>query len=199
MFFYRKAWVIILVFSLLCPIMFAAGDGNFDSRIRGKSAIECKHSWWHLSLMYFPNRVMDLSDIITLNGGVGPEASFELTFTKRAQFGGSYGDRYFIEKGFNRQFGGGYSDGYNGSFSCWNREEEIVDYIFGTVQPYVNLNKNKNPCPCREPYKSKIVDFWRIGVRTGWIVNVGVDIHPTAVANFFTGFCFLRVTKTDDL
>jgi len=136
-----------------------------------------------------------------MDAGVGPEASLEMTFTKWGQFGGSYGDKYFIEKGFNRQYGGGYSSGYNGALMCWNSEEQVVDYVFGTVKPYVNLNdgNSSKPCPYKEPYKSKVVDFWRIGVRTGWIVDFGFNIHPTAIANFFTGFCFLRLTNTNDV
>jgi len=160
-----------------------------------------KHSDLHVALMYIPNRFIDLSDIITIGTGVGPEASLELTFTKWGQFGASYGDRYFIEKGFNRQYGGGYSTGHNAAFACWNDEEKVVDYCFGTVNPYVNLNlKNSSvPCPCSEPYKSGNADFWRIGVKAGWLVDVDVAIHPVAIANFFTGFAFIRLSDTNDL
>lgn len=172
-----------------------------NSSAKGASALQKKHPCWYVALMYLPNRMIDLSDIITIDGGVGPEASFKLTFTKWGQFGGSYGDRYFIEKGFNRQYGGGYSSGYNGAFMCWDSEEQVVDYVFGTVKPYVNLNQgnSSNPCPFKEPYKNKVVDFWRIGLRAGWIVDFGFNIHPTAIANFFTGFCFVRLTNTNDL
>ena len=172
-----------------------------NSPVEEKNKLQEKQSCWYIALMYLPNRMIDLSDIITINGGVGPEASLEVTFTKWGQFGGSYGDRYFIEKGFNRQCGGGYSSGYNGAFICWGSEEQIVDYVFGTVRPYVNLNENNSsiPCPYKEPYKGKVVDFWRIGLRAGWIIDFGFDIHPTAIANFFTGFCFVRLTNTNDL
>ncbi len=172
-----------------------------NSPVKGTSALQEKQPCWRVALMYIPNRMIDLSDIITIDAGVGPEASFEMTFTKWGQFGGSYGDKYFIEKGFNRQYGGGYSSGYNGAFMCWNSEEQVVDYVYGTVKPYVNLNEDNSSksCPGKEPYKSKVVDFWRIGVRAGWIIDFGFNIHPTAVANFFTGFCFLRLTNTNDL
>lgn len=159
------------------------------------------HSALYIALMYIPNRLIDLTDIITIGAGVGPEASLELTLTKWGQFGANYGDRYFIEKAFNRQYGGGYSGGYNAAFACWSYEEQVVDYCFGTVNPYVNLNlKNSSvPCPCSEPYKSGNVDFWRIGVQGGWLVDIEVAIHPTAIANFFTGFAFIRLTNTSDL
>jgi len=183
---------------------------KIENQIQEQKAVEqeanqiqtkTNHSDFHIALMYIPNRLTDLTDIITIGGGVGPEASLELTFTKWGQFGASYGDRYFIEKAFNRQYGGGYSGGHNAAFACWSDEEEIVDYCFGTVNPYVNLNlKNSSiSCPCSEPYKSGNVDFWRIGVQTGWLVDIEMAIHPVAIANFFTGFAFIRLTNTSDL
>ncbi|HBM17549.1 MAG TPA: hypothetical protein DD381_14570 [Lentisphaeria bacterium] len=160
-----------------------------------------EHSILHVALMYIPNRFIDLSEIISMGAGVGPEASLELTFTKWGQFGASYGDRYFIEKGYTRQYGGGYSTGYNAAFACWCNEEKVVDYCFGTVNPYVNLNlKNSSvPCPCSEPYKSGNVDFWRIGVKAGWLFDFEFAFHPVAMANFITGFAFVRLTNTQDL
>ena len=145
--------------------------------------------------------MIDLTDIISLEGGLGPEASLELTLTKWFQFGGSYGDRYFIESGYNRQYGGGYSSGYNASFACLNNEQQMVDYTFGTVKPYVNLDDSNRitPCPCKKPYVNGIVDFWRIGIKAGWIVDVGISVHPVAIANFFTGFFFVRLTDTQDI
>ncbi|HJO91761.1 MAG TPA: hypothetical protein QF753_00030 [Victivallales bacterium] len=157
--------------------------------------------FWHTVLFYIPNRLIDLTDIISLEGGLGPEASLELTLTKWFQFGGSYGDRYFIESGYNRQYGGGYSSGYNASFACLNNEQQMVDYTFGTVKPYVNLDDSNRitPCPCKKPYVNGIVDFWRIGIKAGWIVDVGISVHPVAIANFFTGFFFVRLTDTQDI
>lgn len=183
---------------------------KIENQIQEQKAVEqevnkiqtkTNHSDLHIALMYIPNRLIDLTDIITIGGGVGPEASLELTFTKWGQFGASYGDRYFIEKAFNRQYGGGYSGGHNVAFARWSDEEEIVDYCFGTVNPYVNLNLKNNsiPCPCSEPYKSGNVDFWRIGVQAGWLVDIEVAIHPVAIANFFTGFAFIRLTNTSEL
>lgn len=176
-------------------------DQNVVDQESSQAQTKTNYSDLHIALMYIPNRLIDLTDIITIGGGVGPEASLELTFTKWGQFGASYGDRYFIEKAFNRQYGGGYSGGHNAAFACWNEEEVVVDYCFGTVNPYVNLNlKNSSmPCPCSEPYKSGNVDFWRIGVQAGWLVDVELAIHPTAIANFFTGFALVKITNTSDL
>jgi len=159
------------------------------------------HSIGHIALMYLPNRLIDITEIITMGAGVGPEASLEMTFTKWGQFGASYGDRYFIEKAYNRQYGGGYSTGYNAAFACWSNEEKVVDYCFGSVKPYVivNLRNSSIPCPCVDPYKNGNVDFWRIGFKAGWLIDFEFAFHPVAMANFLTGFVFVRLTNTQDL
>ena len=159
-----------------------------------------KNSVLYTVLMYIPNRVIDLTDIVTMELGFGPEASCELTFTEYCQLGAAYGDKYFLEKGYNRQYGGGYHSGYNASFICWGDREVFNDFTFGTVEPYVILGNNPDmQCPCKKPYSNGIRDFWKIGFHAGWIVDIGVAIHPVAIANFFTGFFFIRLTDTKEL
>jgi hypothetical protein len=157
-----------------------------------------KKSLLHIALMYIPNRVIDLTDIVTVELGFGPEASCELTFTEYCQFGAAYGDRYFLEKGYNRQYGGGYHSGYNASFIYWNDEMAFNDYTFGTVEPYVIMEGDIRS-PDKKPYSDGIRDFWKIGFHVGWIVDIGAAIHPVAIANFFTGFFFIRLTDTEEL
>ena len=158
----------------------------------------------HIILMYIPNRVIDLSDIATVSIGFGPEASFNLTATEYCQLGAAYGDRYFLEKGFNRQYGGGYYSGYNTSLLYWKKEQAYNDYTFGTVLPYVVLEKDSCLAsdvvsPDKKPYSDGIRDFWKFGFHAGWIIDLGAAIHPTAIANFFTGFIFIRLTDTEEL
>ncbi|MCF7790814.1 MAG: hypothetical protein K9M56_02325 [Victivallales bacterium] len=160
-----------------------------------------KHSILHKIVLYFPNRLIDLTDIITLKLGFGPQASLELTFTKWFEFGGSYGDNYFIEKGYNRQYGGGYHGGYNISGGWVNRQTCITDYTFGTVRNYIITENKKSliPCPCDEVYQDGILDFWKIGIHAGWLANAAAAVHPVAIANFFTGFFFVRLTDTEEI
>ena len=161
---------------------------------------QSNNSIFHVVLMYIPNRVIDLTDIVSMELGFGPEASCELTFTEYCQFSAAYGDRYFLEKGYNRQYGGGYHSGYNASFVSWNDQASFTDFTFGTVEPYIILESDSDiPCPCKKPYSNGIRDFWKIGIHAGWIVDIGIAIHPVAIANFFTGFLFIRLTDTKEL
>ena len=34
-----------------------------NAPVKGTSALNEKHSWWYVALMYFPNRMIDLSDM----------------------------------------------------------------------------------------------------------------------------------------
>jgi len=158
-------------------------------------------SLWYIAAMYIPNRIIDLTDILTLGVGFGPEASLELTMTKWGQIGASYGDRYFLEKAYNRQYGAGYSAGYNASFLFLNSENIWVDNLYGNIQNYTNISSQESiyRCPCKPPYSNGNVDFWRLGIKGGWIVDVELAIHPIAVANFFTGFFFIRLTDTSEI
>ena len=161
---------------------------------------ESKKSLLHITLMYLPNRLIDLTDIVTLEVGFGPEASCELTFTKYCQIGTDYGDKYFLKKGYNRQYGGGYHSGYNVSFICWNDEVAFTDYTFGTVKPYIVMDNELGiPRPYKKPYSDGTRDFWDIALHIGWIIDLSIGLHPVAVANFFSGFFFVRLTDTKDL
>jgi hypothetical protein len=159
-----------------------------------------KKSILHKIVFYIPNRLVDLTDIFSFKLGFGPEASLVLSFTKWFEFGGSYGDNYFIENGYNRQYGGGYHGGHEASVGWANWSENYTDYTFGYTKPYV-FNKRENsviPSPSEEVYKDGILDFWKIGVHVGWLANVGLEIHPVAIANFMTGFVFIRLTDTEE-
>ena len=76
----------------------------------------------------------------------------------------------------------------------------FTDFTFGTVKPYVVMDKDSAiPCPCKKPYSNGILDFWKIGIHVGWIVDINASLHPVAIANFFTGFFFIRLTDTKEL
>ncbi len=161
---------------------------------------EVKKSLLHVVLMYIPNRILDLTDIITVGFGFGPEASCEVIMTEYCQFSAVYGDRYFIENGYNRQYGGGYYSGHTVGYVCWKNEISATDYTFGYVKPYVVLENGYNiPDYQYKPYSNGIRDFWKVGLHLGWIVDLSLSVHPVAIANFFTGFFFVRLTDTQEI
>lgn len=143
-------------------------------------------------LFYIPNVLLDLSDIFTVGLSVGARAGVEVKLTRWVQFGGTYGDDYFIEKAFDRQIGGGYEDVFAFQLAAMVGEESYVDKPFGTVQEYIlNEKKARVLSPSDELYENKVRDFWALGVAGGWLVNAKAYVHPVEIADFVLGLFFI--------
>lgn len=145
-------------------------------------------------LMYFPNMLVDFTDIFSLGLSVGAKAGAEVRLTRWFQVGGNYGDDYFVEKGFNRQLGGGYDDGYSFQLVALAGESRYLDNTFGTVKDYfIRESKARVLSPSNEIYKNQTRDFWAIGVEGGWLVNVKALVHPVELADFVLGLFFIDI------
>ncbi len=151
------------------------------------------------TLLYIPNRLLDLSDIVTLDLGAGAEFGVDARLTRWMQIGGRYGDKYFLGKDCARQLGGGYSSGWNYGFACLTSERRYVDDTFGTTREFLLKRK---PLSLAMPsddftYTQDTRDFWEIGANAGWLFTVGVAIHPVEIADFLTGIVLIDL-KGDD-
>ena len=145
-------------------------------------------------LMYLPNVLIDFSDMFSVGISLGARAGAEVRITRWFQIGGSYGDSYFLEKGFNRQIGGGYDDGYSFQLVALAAEERYLDDTFGTVEEYIiKESKARVLSPSNEVYEDKNRDFWAIGAEAGWLVNVKALVHPVEVADFVLGLFFIDI------
>ena len=92
-------------------------------------------------LLYIPNRLLDLFDIVSLDLGAGAEFCVDVRLTRWMQCGGMYGDKYFLGKGHARQLGGGYSSGWNYGLGCLTSERRYVDDTFGTTREFLLKRK----------------------------------------------------------
>lgn len=151
------------------------------------------------ALLYIPNRLLDLLDIVTLNIGAGPEFGVDAKVTHWLQVGGMYGDKYFLGKDYARQLGGGYSSGWNYGFLCVASERRYVDQEFGTTKEFLLKRKSLSLAMPDEDftYTLNIRDFWEIGANAGWLITVGVAVHPVEIVDFFAGFAMIDL-KGDD-
>ena len=149
-------------------------------------------------IYYFPNLFLNLFDSFTGSIGVGPKSSFELSITKYAQFGGSYGDSHFIEKGIHRRYGSGDEHGYSLAIGPFMSEEGYIDNGTGDIsfhifkQPELKIQHPTDPI-----YKSKYRDFWTVGIDLGWLLNIGLHIEPIEFADFITGIFFYDLCDDD--
>ncbi|MFA6566788.1 MAG: hypothetical protein WCS96_01115 [Victivallales bacterium] len=151
------------------------------------------------TLLYIPNRLFDVFDIVTVDLGAGAEFGVDVRLTRWMQFGGMYGDKYFLGKDYARQLGGGYSSGWNYGLVCLTSERRYVDDNFGTTREFLLKRK---PLSLAMPgddftYAQDIRDFWEVGANAGWLVILGVAIHPVEMADLLAGLVLVDL-KGDD-
>lgn len=157
-----------------------------------------KIDYAHKALFYFPNLLIDFTDIFSVTLGVGAESGLRIGATQWFQLGGNYGDTYFVEKGYKRQIGGGYNNGYIFQLGPLVKEKRYVDETFGSIEEYII--KDNNPIisqPTDDIYAKKVRDFWEIGVEGGWLLKFDFQMHPIEFADFFTGLIFIDICEDD--
>jgi len=172
-----------------------AAEAPAEPKVAATDKSAKKSSVGRKILLYFPNLFLNLSDIFSMGIGLGAEAGVEVRLTRYCQFGGKYGDVYFVEKGFDRRFGGGYDDGYNFQLAALAGEKRYVDKTFGGVKGYIcKQAKARINSPSEPLYKDHNRDFWAVGAEAGWLINVRFDIHPVQIADFFASLIALDMT-----
>jgi hypothetical protein len=148
--------------------------------------------------MWLPNRLVDLDDIISVGLGCGAKIAVEPSVTRFFQFGGSYGDQYFITKGYSRQYGGGFESGWGTEAFCWSREKRYVEDTFGLVQPYLHYQETCSISTySMDIYKEDKRDLWAIGIDAGWLLSANAYVHPLEIADFLTGIVLYDLSKDD--
>jgi hypothetical protein len=153
------------------------------------------HGLW----IYFPNLGKDFLDIMSVRLAAGAEAGAEFRLTRYCQFGGKYGDSYFIEHKFNRRNGGGYYDGWNFSIAALSGERRFLDPSFGDIRHYIcKESKAKIVSPEDKLYKEDVRDFWAVGFDAGWLINIRLDFHPIEFADFWASVIGMDITGDNE-
>ncbi len=168
-----------------------AGGGASDSN--------SMTTFGHKALYYIPNLLLDAFDIVDMTFGAGSQFSAEMHLTYGWQVGGWNGGSYFIGKGCNRQFGGGYLDGTNFGFFVGSYNNIIGDESFGTYKNFILTAEDFAPLSWNEDaFRDGDLDYFAIGGRFGWMLNISVDIHLIEVADLAAGVIMIDL-KGDDL
>lgn len=149
-------------------------------------------------MFYLPNRLVDISDIFSMGMGFGPEVKLDVRLTGYANWGGFYGDKYFVSKGYDRRIGGGTSTGWAWNDTIKTNEFLIIEDSFGGVENiFYDTDGKTNASPDLEIYKNHDRDFWACGVGIGWLMPVNFDIHPVEVADAILGFFMVDISEDD--
>ncbi len=149
-------------------------------------------------LLWLPNRLIDVTDIISMDIGIGSEVAMEFNVTKYLGFGGAFGEKYFLQKGFSRQYGGAYRSGWDYQILCFNSEKRYLEDSFGSTRGYYLNRKNYGSVDStNHSYVDRVRDFWAIEVEAGWLIELGVGIHPVEIADLLSGIFFLDSNEDD--
>jgi hypothetical protein len=198
----KKILIIALIVCSVFAVNFnvnAAGEaprstrkaGGFD-RSRPNNFTASMKKLGRYALLYIPNLVADAVDIITLDLSIGGGFAAEMQATRYLQIGGSYGESYFIAKDYARQYGAGHKDTNHFGFIFMEKDITFVNETTGSLKEYViDFPQFATADYHLDAFRDNDVDFWKIGGRMGWVVELGFGIHPIEIADFVTGIFFL--------
>lgn len=157
-----------------------------------------KDTWGNKLLLYFPNRFVDMADMVDVDAGFGPTVKAKLWATRYMAFGGGIGGSAKIIKGYNRQYGAGLESGWNASFMMLSAENTEMTETTRDVQQYFNYYSG---VPSLD---NSVYNFWKgpkdmfaIGGEGALFGELGAEVHPFEIVDFTAGWLFLD-PKGDD-
>jgi hypothetical protein len=168
---------------------------------RIKEAKETAWSTWRVIrgiLLYIPNRIVDATDIITLNFSVGDFFEWQMQATRYVQFGGFTGENYVIGSAYRRQYGTWHKNSERFGFGFLEEEVTVVDDTTGSVNEYlINFPHFLVANRRLDAFNYNDVDFWEAGFNIGWFIGFGFAMHPSEFADFFTGIFLVDISNDD--
>ncbi|MCK4983602.1 MAG: hypothetical protein KAS17_11795 [Victivallaceae bacterium] len=171
--------------------------GGFDRTRPNKFTASLKNLGRYF-LLYIPNRFIDATDIITADLNIGGGFAAEMQATRYLQLGGSYGESYFIAKAYARQYGSGHKDTNHFGFIFMEKDITFVNEAAGSIKEYViDFPQFSTADYHLDAFRDDDVDFWKLGIRMGWVIELGLGIHPVEIADFITGIFFLDILNDD--
>ena len=203
-------------FALMTAFAFVAGTTAIAAEATAKPAdtaakpaaktdttcsAKTERSFWcqfgRSALLYIPNRLLDVADLMTLRLGAGGPFAAKAKVTNMMELGGTHGPQYFIGKGFKRQFGGGYQDGMDFGMFCVQTEKIRVEDTFGSFEEYASDKDFGMADPNLDPYKTDVIDFWSIGASAAVGVGCDAQVHLQALPDAVLGFFCLDIDNDD--
>lgn len=172
----------------------AAQELSADSSV---SSGEESDSFGKKLLMYIPNRLLDLFDIVTLELKSGAVIGAEARVTRAFGIGGEVGTYGSALKGYNRQYGFSITEGAEGQFFFGSAMDLARPLVWGDIERYWIQGTNF-PLPSNRIYQEKARDYWALELGASCLLGVKVSIHPVAIADFLTGLILIDI-EDDDL
>ena len=163
------------------------------------ASVHAQSQWMDKVTLYFPNRVLDLLDVFSLNIGVGLTAHASLRATHELEIGGGFSATAQMIKDHNRQYGFARRDGmYSGIGPLVETDMERQPAFLLAKEYYWDQEGLVTPSDEIFLPKEGAIDFWEIGGSLGLgVIEADVSIHPVEILDAVLGFFFIDITDDD--
>ena len=166
-------------------------------------------------LLWLPNRLIDLTDIVSF--GVGSHfgaPKVGIRVTRAIDFNAGDAAYCVFRKDYNRWFGCSLEQGHSASFLYMGTENYRVDRVWGIDRWWYPTDDSKvvlrgqnmlyqynwweHPTQGVYDIKTGTRDWFEISAEFGCLVYTRVAIHPIEIVDFILGIFFIDI-KDDDL
>ena len=171
----------------------------FGMLFGASTSVHAQSQWMDKVTLYFPNRVLDLLDVFTLNLGVGLTAHASLRATHELDIGGGFSATAQMIKDHNRQYGFARRNGYYSAAGPFVATDMECSPAFLLAKQYW-WDKDGLVTPSDEEFlpKEGEFDFWEIGGSLGLgVIEADVSIHPVEILDAVLGFIFIDICDDD--
>ncbi len=173
-----------------------------------------KGSFGKSLLLWAPNRILDLTDLISVGVGVGG-VQLEARITRAIDISAGDGFQIMLKKDYNRQLGIAFEQGHHFNFIYFGCEHWQVNdslgirtFDFPVDDPGKdfcsiktgNIRYNYWVSPCHEKFavRKGMCDWWEIAVEAACGPALRLAVHPIELIDFVCGIFFYDF-KEDDI
>lgn len=186
---------------VLCSLLIMSSGVGLFAQQASKVVEQPKRNFWAQFgrdvLLYIPNRLLDINDLITIKAGAGGTFATEVKITEFARLGGFHGPFYFLESGYHRQFGAGYQDGSEFALGCWAYDNYVIEDSVGSIEEFALVQDFGMINSKLYPYQKEQVDLWSIGAAAGAFFSIRCEIHLREAPDMVAGFFFFDPSEDD--
>ncbi len=140
-------------------------------------------------LLYLPNRLLDILDLVSLELGAGLNPHLNVHVTQAVQLGLGTGTNFSLIKDYSRQYGTGIVLEREFSIPFYTACQRSVRQPIGSVIP-IEYSRIGVPSRDDEMFQSGAKDFWGIGFESWIFLFLGkahAEIHPVELIDLVAG------------
>ena len=155
------------------------------------------------ALLYLPNRLLDITDIVSASVGVpllpslfvGQPVHANLHATRAAQAGvGASDNNVSIGKGYGRRF----APWIRGARELSAGPVTMCKYTMDTGSDDLEFRKGGLLLPTDRPFSEGFMDYWAVGAEAAALpVAVKAEVHPIQIADALLGFFLVDLSDDD--